>query len=48
MVLLMKYSVISASGKSVYSIFLVNTAPPLPSSQVSVAVWSALTLSFQL
>ena len=40
MVLFMKYRVISASGKSVYSMALVNTTPPLPSSQVSVAVWS--------
>jgi hypothetical protein len=47
MVLLMKYRVISASGKSVYSIALVNTMPPSPSSQMSVAVWSGFTLSFQ-
>jgi hypothetical protein len=36
--LLAKYSVISSSGKSVFSISLVNTTLPLPSSHVSVAV----------
>jgi hypothetical protein len=38
MTLLVKYRVISSSGKSVCSIFLVNTMLPLPSSHVSVAV----------
>jgi len=47
LVLFMKYSVISSSGKSVYSMALVNTTPPLPSSQVSMVVWSGFTLSFQ-
>src|ERR1700730_17790741 len=47
MVLFMKYRVNSASGKSVYSMALVNTTPPFPSSQVSVAVQSAFTVSFQ-
>ena len=42
-----KYSVISSSGKSVYSISLVNTMLPLPSSHVSVAVRSGCTASFQ-
>ena len=38
MTLLAKYSVISSSGKSVCSMFLVNTMFPLPSSQVSFSV----------
>src|SRR6266568_6544321 len=45
--LLVKYSVISSSGKSVYLISLVNTMLPLPSSHVSVAVLSGRTASFQ-
>ena len=45
--LLAKYSVISSSGKSVCSMFLVNTMLPLPSSHVSVAVRSGCTASFQ-
>src|ERR1035438_5560512 len=45
--LLAKYSVSSSSGKSVCSICLVNTMLPLPSSHVSVAVWSGRTASFQ-
>src|SRR5450755_2295021 len=45
--LLVKYSLISSSGKSVCSISLVNTILPLPSSQVSVAVRSGRTASFQ-
>jgi hypothetical protein len=46
MTLLAKYSVISSSGKSVYSIFLVNTILSLPSSHVSVALRSGCTVSF--
>jgi hypothetical protein len=46
MVLLAKYSAISGSGKSVYSIAFVKTMWSLPSSHVSVAVWSGLTVSF--
>ena len=38
--LLAKYGVISSNGKSVRSIFLVNTILPLPSSHESVAIWS--------
>src|ERR1700683_2185536 len=42
-VLLVKYSAISGSGKSAYSIALLKTALPFPSSQVSVAVWSSFS-----
>src|ERR1019366_4671432 len=45
--LLAKYRVISSSGKSVYSISLMNTMLPLPSSHESVAVRSGRTASFQ-
>jgi hypothetical protein len=41
-----KYSEISGSGKSVYSISFVKTMLPLPSSQVSAAVRFGRTTSF--
>jgi len=47
MTLLVKYRVISSSGKSVCSISLVKTMLLLPSSHVSVAVRSGRTASFQ-
>jgi len=47
MTLLVKYRVISSSGKSVCSISFVKTMLPLPSSHVSVAVRSGCTASFQ-
>src|SRR5271163_4371838 len=47
MTLLVKYRVISSSGKSVCSISFVNKILPLPSSHVSVAVRSGRTASFQ-
>lgn len=47
MTLLVKYRVISSSGKSVCAISFVKTMLPLPSSHVSVAVRSGRTASFQ-